>query len=127
MNRRFRTVAALVTLLALSASFAEQVWASTCDRTMQAADQADAGAMIGMHHETMPRQAPTPASNPDESPPDCPLAAALAITGGWPLAYRPSTAPAPPLVSETSSQVLTAPRAVVELLLAAPPFHPPKL
>ena len=126
MKRRFRSIAALVTLLALSASLAEQVWASTCDRTMEAADPADARGMAGMDHAGMPGPAPTPTSSPDPSPPECPLAAALAVTGGCTLAYHPSTAPVPPLGAATRSQVLPAPREAVDLLLAAPPFHPPK-
>jgi hypothetical protein len=125
MRRRFRILAALFALFTFTASFAEQVWASTCDGAMEMAEAPGAMDMAGMDH----RQAPddTPAPDHDRRAPECPLAAALALTGGCTITFQPAPRlGSPQFFSATTASALPAMDRVLDLLLAAPPFHPPK-
>jgi hypothetical protein len=76
MNRRLRSLAALLALFALSAYIGESVWASTCPPGMEMPATMDdgiqePGAHPGMHH--VPAPAPgDPDSSPSNEPP-CPL------------------------------------------------------
>lgn len=126
MTRR-RTIAALLALLAFTAAFAEQVWASTCDQGMRMPDMPRAEAMAGMHHGQEHGSMPAPAPDDERHPPECPLAAALALTGGCTITYQPATGLASPqLLAAIMSAALHASDDVLDLLPATPPFHPPK-
>jgi hypothetical protein len=72
MNRRLRLVGALVALLALSAYFAEGVWASVCMPGMEgtSAEHAQADAHAAMGHTG---HASAGDSRSDSDGPDCPL------------------------------------------------------
>jgi hypothetical protein len=97
MRTRFRTLAALLALLAFSAWFAEQVWTGTC---------APAAAEAARHHPAAHSQADgghgamempavsAPHSTPD-APDECPV---QAVAGGcilFSFALRVREAPAP--------------------------------
>jgi hypothetical protein len=125
MSRRFRMIAALVALFTFTAAFAEQVWASTCDGEMEMAAAPGAMDMPGMDHGPAPDRAPAPGH--DRRGPECPLAAALALTGGCIITFQPATGlRAPQFFAATTPSALPATDPVLDLLLAAPPFHPPK-
>lgn len=118
-------LAALFALLTFTASFAEQVWASTCDGAMEMAEAQDSMDMAGMEHGPVPDHAP--ASDHDRHAPECPLAVALALTGGCIITFQPATGlRAPQFFAATTPSALPAADQVLDLLLAAPPFHPPK-
>ena len=126
MTRR-RSIAALLALLAFTAAFAEQVWASTCDGAMRMPDMAQSEAMAGMDHGQEHGSMPAPSPDHDHPDPECPLAAALALTGGCSITYQPATGLASPqLFPATASAALPGPDDVFDLLPATPPFHPPK-
>jgi hypothetical protein len=128
MRRRFRTLAALFALLTFTASFAEQVWASTCDGAMEMAEAPGAMKMPGMDHGQMPDHGTPPAPEHDRRAPECPLAAALALTGGCTITFHRADGLRPPqFFAATTASALPAPDQVLDLLLAAPPFHPPKV
>lgn len=121
MNR-LRTFAALLALLTFSASFAEQVWASTCDGAMRmGSTPSHAEAMAGMQHAPAESPHPTPRS------PECPLSAALASNGGCIFTYHPSPAPVvAPLQAPNAPAVMAAPADALDLLFVSPQFRPPK-
>ena len=125
---RRRTLAALLALLAFTAAFAEQVWASTCDGAMRMPEMPQTEVMAGMDHEQEHGSIPAPSPDHDHHPePECPLAAALALTGGCSITYQPATGLASPqLFGTTAAAALPGPDDVLDLLPATPPFHPPK-
>lgn len=126
MKRR-RMLAALLALATFTASFAEQVWASTCDESMGMPDMPRAEAMAGMDHGQEHGPAPAPAPDHDGRAPECPLAAALALTGGCTITFQPGTGLGfQQVFGSTTSAALPAPADVLGRLPAAPPFHPPK-
>lgn len=126
MNRR-RTLAALIALIAFAAALTEQVWASTCDENMGMQEMPRAEAMAGMHHGREHGSMPAPAPDHDRRAPECPLAAALALTGGCSITFQSSAGlVAPQVFAATTSAALPAPDDVLGRLPAAPPFHPPK-
>ncbi|HEU0302451.1 MAG TPA: hypothetical protein VFR37_23530, partial [Longimicrobium sp.] len=88
---RRRMLAALLALATFTASFAEQVWASTCDETMDMQEMPRAEAMTGMDHGQGHGSMPAPAPDHDRRAPECPLAAALALTGGCSITFQPAT------------------------------------
>jgi hypothetical protein len=120
---RLRTFAALLALLTFFASFAEQVWASTCDGAMRmGSTPSHAEAMAGMH------QAPADSQHhPAPRSPECPLAAALAANGGCIFTYHPApaSATAPPQ-APTAPAVRSAHADLPDLLFVSPQFRPPK-
>jgi hypothetical protein len=121
MNR-FRTFGALLALFTFSASFAEQVWASTCDGAMRmGSTPSHAEAMAGMQHGPAEMPHPTPRS------PECPLAAALASNGGCIFTYHPAPPPAAaPPQAPSARAVRPAHVDVPDLLFVSPQFRPPK-
>lgn len=124
MTRR-RTLAALLALVAFTAAFAEQVWASTCDEGMT--DMPRTEAMAGMDHGQEHGSTPAPAPDDERREPECPLAAALALTGGCTITFQPATGlTSPQVFAAATSAALPASDDVLDLLPAAPPFHPPK-
>ena len=119
MNRRLRLAGALVALLALSAYFAEGVWASVCMPGMDdAAAEHAPDAHAGMNHG-----AP---SSPDDAPaPDCPLGMTGMGSSCVAVSLPASVdAPAPPV--ESSSAALTSADDVHDSLLTAGHFRPPR-
>jgi hypothetical protein len=129
MCRRFRILAALIALFTFTASFAEQVWASTCDGAMEMAEAPAAMDMPGMDHGPAPDHAPAPAPVPDHDRrgPECPLAATLALTGGCIITFQPAARlSSPQFFTASTASALPAQDGMLDLLLAAPPFHPPK-
>jgi len=112
MNRRFRTAGALIALLAFSAYFAESVQALACGPDMAA------GAHHAQHdgHGDAPEQAPTGT--------DCPHD--MLMSGACSIAFLP--APAAPVGMYAPHEVVLpgAAPVAIDLLIAAPPFHPPR-
>ena len=141
MNRRFRTIGALLALLALSASFAEELWASTCmtDGAMPAAEvaadaamsDASAGGMSGMDGMVMPTPAavlPAQSSGGAQlSAPADPMRCPLTIViGACAATSLPSRCPA--LLTPMPVQPTLAVREELarELLLVFLLPHPPR-
>ncbi|MEX2472798.1 MAG: hypothetical protein WEA34_11490 [Gemmatimonadota bacterium] len=128
MNRRIRSVAGLLALLALTFSFSEAVWASTCLPGMAMADSAVVleGATpesvesipMGMHDERDLR------SRDDDRP--CPFSSPLAAQdcAGVSSMPAPSTEPSTP-AAEVTSVGFTVPT-LRELLLEIVLFRPPR-
>ena len=138
MNRRFRFVGAFLALSALSASYAEGLWAFTACGDMEgiAAEQAMASmdgmegmadmAMGGMDHSMSPSAAPSDRTSGDEgsrSMPDCPL---VAIAGTCTAASLPTSEPRVSLGSISRSNFRPAPDARPELLLSSSLLRPPR-
>ena len=123
---RFRTLAALLALIAFSASFAEQVWASTCApaEASRTEHHAPASHPHGGHGGmTIQEDHPDPRiPSPDDA--GCPV---QAVAAGCTLIFFPSA---------TMDAVLTAPAAdarvaphadpSIQLLLVSSHFRPPQ-
>jgi hypothetical protein len=78
MMRRFRTIGAIVSLLAFPAFLAEGVWAAMCPPDMDS-EMSHVSAMAGDSHADMPMHAPAPsegqpAGHDGDTMPACPLA-----------------------------------------------------
>jgi hypothetical protein len=122
MRTGFRTLAALLALIAFSASFAEQVWAGTC--AAEAAGTRHAAPASHAHGGmTIPADHPDPhPATPDDS--GCPV---RAVAAGCALILFAVTAtdeaPAAP-----ADGARIAPRAdpSIELLLVSSFFRPPQ-
>jgi hypothetical protein len=132
MKSRVRLLAALLALLAFSASLAEQVWASTCEPGMarevsSSASKTSAPTAHGAGHGDMPMpggphdggQAPAPAGH-DE----CPL---VTLAGGCTLLSLPAPA-AEPAGGAPAPETRVSVRAdrAPDLLLPSSLFHPPQ-
>jgi len=113
MTRRFRLAGALVALLALSAYLAQGVQAVVCGPTVA----AEAHEMPHDMHGGASDEAPAGA-------PDCPLG--MLMSGACSIAFLP--APAAPVTMYAPNEVLLSDAApvAIDLLIAAPPFHPPR-
>ena len=125
MSTRFRTLAALLALLAFSASLAEQVWASAC---VPAAPVEAASAAVD--HGVMPgHSARAPDHDPREHAPspgnDCPLHAVASAGCTFVLLPAAEAAPSRP-DAPLRQAVATFADALPDLLLASGPFHPPQ-
>jgi hypothetical protein len=126
MNRRFRTFAALLALLAFSGSFAEQARAAAC--ASPAAAQSAEHHLPADSHEgggDGAMQVPSaPAPHDGPAPEECPL---QAVTAGCTLLL-------PPTGVSRAAPPADAPRALISppadpsraLLLASPFFRPPQ-
>lgn len=127
---RFRLVAALLTLLTLSLTVVEGVWASTCVPGMET---GGAPAAATMHDGHMDMGAPSGSERAEDagtetgSPtmPRCPLAPAsgscVALTVSLPAHVPDSFVPSP-----TGVLLLTAPVQSRDLLVASAFFRPPR-
>ena len=116
MNRRFRILGALLALSALSASYAEGVWASSTCAAMGPMDMEGMGSMA-MDEATAPVD---PSSGPA---PDCPL---LAVTGGCTAVSFPAAEPTVGFASPVPAAPTAALSVSPELLLATSLLRPPK-
>lgn len=122
MKPRFRILAALLALLAFSASFAEQVWAGACAPVAEAGAHHTSPApdADGAHHGAQSPAAPGEPRAPD----DCPL---RAVAPGCALLLLPAPVRVPAAPAD-------APRVVAvpytdpsrEILLATAFFRPPQ-
>jgi hypothetical protein len=126
MTRFLPRPLALLALLAFGLSMTEGLWASTCDMRMPGGN-APPAAMAGMD---MGQHAPAGSRSGNERRPqstDCPLAAALAYSGGCVITSHPTAAlPALAMVPEQRLVPHTAAPGLPHLLLSARPFHPPR-
>jgi hypothetical protein len=131
MNPRFRFFGALLALLALTAYFAEGLWASMCPPEMP---MPAAGEVV--EREAAPPDCPMevtrPSSNPTESSeppgshvPACPLGP-LGVSGTCVAASLPATVTQLAPFLSGDAQLSFPPDTARELLLAAAFFHPPK-
>lgn len=128
MNRRVRSLAGLLALLAFTFSFSEAVWASTCIPGMSMDDStlmSEGGTpesiedtLMGMQDERDPRDRDNDRPCPFGSP-----LAAQACTGAASMP-APSTEPSAP-AAEVSSVGFTV-AALHELLLEIALFRPPR-
>jgi hypothetical protein len=129
MRTRFRTLAALLALVAFSASFVEQVWASMCapaeaPRTEQSAPASHPHGEHGEHGgATMPVDHPGPRiPSPDGG--ECPM---QAVAAGCALVYLSSpAADAVPPAPHADARVAPHADASIQLLLASSFFRPPQ-
>ena len=123
MNRRFRTLAALVALLAFALSGAESLWASVCSAEMQkpAEAAADAGCRTGM----APSDAHKGSGGRDASAPDCPFVGLGASGCIAPVGFPAATVPSLAAYPGDALPVRLADHARL-LLLATGLFHPPR-
>jgi hypothetical protein len=126
MRFRFRFLAALFALVALSAYFAEGVWASMCPP-----ETLSAGAEAPMEQDTNGcplgiSDAPADPSEQSRSDaPVCPLGP-LGVGGSCVAASLPATtAQIPPSLPE-GSLLSPSPDSARDLLLALAVFHPPR-
>ena len=128
MRPRFRVLAALVTLLAFSASFAEGVWASTCmgmgsmDESVDADGMGDMGSMPSMDSGASHGDGMAAPENASETPP-CPLTAAI---GSCVALSLPACEPAAEFGSASQSAEGAAPAVTPELLFATALLRPPR-
>lgn len=131
MKRR-RTLAALLALLAYSASVAEQVWASTCAPvearpvaaapipSMEMDGHGAAPAGCG-EEERLPSSEHSPAPAGAD---DCPFQALSAT--GCQVVVLPAFCDSPPLARSASGGPGPVAAATPDLVFADPPFHPPQ-
>ena len=128
MNRRRRTCAGFVAIVALTFSFAETVWASTCAPAMGTPAEA---AFSSEHVPTDPDcMSHVPAGGTrhgdDDEGPQCPFGPTAAAEGCMASATLPGRpAQAPTLSPDASSAVLSA-EGKHDLLLQTALFHPPR-
>jgi hypothetical protein len=125
MHRRLRLVGALVALMALSAYFAEGVWASMC---MPGTDVETAahGAMDG--HAGMSHAAHAPAddsSRPDTEAPDCPLGMA-GMGSSCVVVSLPASVESPVPAVVTAAVAHAFADSLHDSLLTAAHFRPPR-
>lgn len=129
MNPRFRALAALIALIALTLSVAEGVWASTCrpgmelDTALEVEAPSAADCVMDMPTQSDESEGETP-DRP--MPPSCPFAAAnpagsCAVAASHPAASPLDLAPLP----EGALLVLSADR-TRNLLLVSAFFRPPR-
>ena len=142
MNRRFRILGALLALSALSASYAEGVWASSTCAAMgpmdmegmgsMAMDEADPpvmrghamGSMAGPDSTQPDKRSDTAPVDPSSGPaPDCPL---LAVAGGCTAVSFPAAEPTVGFASPVPAAPTAALSVSPELLLATSLLRPPK-
>lgn len=126
MRTRFRTLAALLALFAFSASFAEQVWASTCAPAAveQAGHHAAAESHVdGSHGAIEMPSAPAPHRGPDV-PDECPVQALAVGCALLPLPAPVREAPAPADAPRVLAAPYTDPSR--EILLVTAFFRPPQ-
>ena len=124
MNRRIRLIGALVTLVALSAYFAESVRASMClpgmDMDMAVAG-ADANPHAGMNH------GPSDDSNaPRTDMPECPLGMAGMGSSCVPM-LMPATTATTTAPFEADVVGVTSVDSLHDLLISAAQFRPPRI
>lgn len=125
MNRRLRLVGALVALMALSAYFAEGVWASMCMPGMDGEAPAHAAmdAHTGMSHAA---HAPADdSSRPDTEAPDCPLGMA-GMGSSCVVVLLPAPVESPVPSVETAAAGQSFADSLHDSLLAAAHFRPPR-
>lgn len=113
MNRRFRLLGSLVALLALFAYFAQGVQAAACGPTMS----AEAHATSHDTHGDISQEAPADAQ-------DCPLG--MLMSGTCSIAFLPAPLALVTTDSPQAILLLAAPADAHDLIIAAPPFHPPR-
>lgn len=130
MNSRFRGLAALLALLALSLFWVEGLWASMCSADMEmempvAAQATDAGApaappmargQTGQSHEQ---------DGKGSQAPDCPLTAAGAASCTGAVALAPSSA-VPSVVAAADEFAVASSDHAKDLLLAISLLRPPR-
>lgn len=130
MASRTRALAALIALIALTFSFAESVWASSCMPAMEmsgtpgdATDTPD-GCMVGM-----PSYPDEPGDRAPDRPdvPHCPFAPLS--TSGTCVVAASLPAPMPPALGAPPEGELLTPflHQTRDLLLVAVLFHPPRV
>jgi hypothetical protein len=133
MKARSRLLAALLALFAFTATFVEQVWASTCAQTEMAASAPSAG--MGRNaaqaaHTGHTRDMPMPGHDQQRHsrmPPgdDCPLRA-VAASGCVTFSFPAPASAVPDFTAAASPRMVPAAQATPDLLLVFPPFHPPQ-
>lgn len=127
MNRRVRSVAGLLALLAFTFSFSETVWASTCIPGMRMDDStlmSEGAAPEPVEHSPtgMDERGDSPGGD-NERP--CPFTSALAAQAcaGLSSMPAPTTEPSAPAAEVVSvgSTVATLPELLLEITLFRPP------
>lgn len=126
MRTRFRTLAALLALMAFSASFAEQVWASTCApvEASPSGESAPASHPHGGHGGMeMPADHHDPRI-PSSDDAECPV---QAVAAGCALVFFPSaTMDAVPAAPAADPRVAPHADPSIQLLLVSSHFRPPQ-
>jgi hypothetical protein len=127
MHIRFRSLAALFALLALSLFWVEGVWASMCPPEMEIDAPAAMSVDVGTDASVCPIGMAVPSSDSDENRsegPHCPLTlGASSCTVG--LAFAAETA-IPVVPSPEGARLVGSPDHAKDLLLAVALFHPPR-
>lgn len=119
-----RSIAGMITLLALTLSMAEGVWAAVCSLDMTMGPMA---AVVGMAPSDDGTAALPAESDPQESNmPDCPLNLAGTVVSCVVAASIPAHAPVDLTPSPEGSTVLPSSEARPMTLLGSRFFHPPR-
>jgi hypothetical protein len=133
MKARFRTAGALVALFALSAYFAEGLWASLCAPEMRnsgievvaAGETPHADCASDAAHAPAERDSGQPAEPHGSQPPKCPLGP-LGVGGSCVAASLPTAATQMAPSYPEDARLSLSPDRARDLLLAAALFHPPR-
>lgn len=129
MRSRFRVLAALCALIALTLSFGEGVWASMCMPAMEmgeapAAEMSDASdRMMDMASQGVHTGGETP-DGPE--PPHCPFAPVSTAGTCVAAASLPAASPIELVPSLEGALLVVAPEQKRDLLLVSALFHPPR-
>jgi hypothetical protein len=133
MKSRFRFAGALVALLALSAYFAEGVWAAMCSPEMRYASIESVTSYDTAHEDCAAKVAgaptepelPEPGEPHGSQAPKCPLGP-LGVGGSCVAASLPTAAIRIAPTLPDGAQLSLSPDRARDLLLAAALFHPPR-
>lgn len=129
MRSRFRVMAALFALLALTLSFAEGVSASTCMPGMDMGmdSSAEAAAASGrMDEMTTPGRNSGDESPDRPAPPHCPFAPVSTPGSCVVAASLPATSSVDLAPSPEGALLVSPPEQTRDLLLVSTLFHPPR-
>jgi hypothetical protein len=125
MKSRFRLLAALLALLAFSATMAEGLWASTCaSMDGMGAREIDAGVLHSGHSAPSGHlQAQPPTDHRPTPDPGCPL---MPVIGACAALFSPATTVAVSFAVTIRGSDLAAPDPVPDLLLVSSLLRPPR-
>ena len=128
MRTRYRLPIALIALLTLLVSTTGAMWASVCAPEMPGMSRGEAPASPSMPPGCGEHGASDPAPDPGDPGRDtipCPFLA-LGTAGSCVPASLPARAAAQPEVPVVREGLVAHVEAAPDLLVLAPPFHPPK-
>jgi len=127
MRNRLRFIAALLALLALTVSVAEQAWAAACMSMDGSSPMTSVASEAGSPHAAGGHGSPAPGEDRSHPPSDagsCPMAAASGMACG--VAALPVDAPPAPFGSEIHMAVPSAADEAPGSLALSSLFRPPR-